>query len=259
MAEKLNTTDKIKHFLKLAEDKGATQAERDLASAQAERLILKHQIDRASLKQDEDEKPEVAVHWVYGGKSSYSWDKVQGLAKVIRAMGGQIAVSDYRSPSAGKYTPLKKQGIGVNVYAMSGDLPSMMALIASLDAQATIAMNAWWKSHELNTPEFVADSGPQAVFDMKHEFYRAFGAGAAERIKEELDRGIAAAPDAPGVGLVLVQRSELVKQLHAATTGGSTVSGRVRMGGGGASAAGRAAGYEAAAGRSRGQRQAIGR
>jgi hypothetical protein len=258
MAEKLNLTDKIKHFLKLAEDKGATQAERDLASAQAERLILKHQIDRASLKQDEDEKPETAVHWVYGGKSSYSMDKVQGLVKVIRAMGGEITVTDYRSPTAGQYTPLKKQGIGINIYAMSGDLASMAALVASLDAQATIAMNAWWKSHSLNTPEFVADNGPQAVFDMKHEFYRAFGSGAAERIKEELDRGIAAAPDAPGVGLVLVERAAVVRQYAEQFMAGKVKS-RGRMGGGGASAAGRAAGYEAAAGRSRGQRQAIGR
>lgn len=257
MADSMTLEDRIKHFLKLAEDKGATQAERDLASAQAERLILKHQIDRASLVQDEEEKPEGQGYWIYGGRASYSMDKFIGLARVVEAMGGRVLLGDYRDSNMKAWSPLGKAALKMNIIAMSGDMPNIMRLVASLDAQGTVAMNAWWKTHELNTPGFA--SMKQAVFNMKHEFYRGFGRGAAERIKEELDRGITAAA-AEGHGnaaVVLVERQALVQAVADAMAAGP-VRATQRSGGHGAGEAGRAAGYEAAASRSRGQ-QAIGR
>lgn len=257
MAEKMNTTEQIKHFLKLAEDKGATQAERDLASAQAERLILKHQIDRASLvDQDEDDAPEAQVYWIYGGKSSYSMDKFRSLKMVVDAMGGQVLLMDYRVGAASRITPLKRAALGMQIFAMASDLPAIMQLISSLDTQSTIAMNAWWKSNPMR--EYYQAEGNQAVFDQKHEFYRGFGRGAAERIREELARGIEAAKTtAPGAGLVLVERATLVRQAADAMSGGP-VKNRARFGDGSGTRAGHAAGYEAAAGRSRGQ-AALGR
>jgi hypothetical protein len=251
MAKKLSPKEEIEHYLRLASDPGATQAERDLASARAEKLMMKHSIERAMLDPDGQSADEIVKRDVriYGTKSSYSLNKVLGFQLVVKAMGLQVLVTDRRDPK-NNWTG-DKGHMEMHIIGFSSDLDEAEMMVRSLDVQVMVALRAWSKSDEFKT-----GAGLLAREDMyraKHEFVKYFGAGAAHRIMEEREAAIA--ESGPGTGLVLVTRAEKVRAAADKMTGGTT-NHKSRQSGLGRGA-GWAAGQEAGAGRKAGLGAAV--
>lgn len=246
MAKKLTPTEEIEHYLRLATDSGATQAERDLASTRAEKLMVKHAIDRAMLDPEGKKAEEIIIRRVriYGSKSSYSMNKVLGLNQVVLAMGLRMMITDRRDKK-NNYTN-DKAHIEINIVGFESDLDEAEMMVRSLDLQVMVALRAWQK-----TPEYLNGAGTlprEEMFLAKHEFVKFFGSGAAHRIREE--RADAVQDAGPSTALVLVKREDKVKAAFDDMAGDST-SVRQRESGLGRGA-GFAAGQQAGAGRKAG-------
>lgn len=92
MADRMTIEERIAHFLRVSEDAGATQAERDTALREAERLIAKHAVDRLGLDVDGAPRPqrepiETAALDVDGGRGTVSLDIALGLSSVAKSLG----------------------------------------------------------------------------------------------------------------------------------------------------------------------------
>lgn len=188
MAEKLSVEDRIKHFLRLAEDGGATQHERDLASQQAERLMAKHLVDRLALDLDSDrvKKAEPIVTqtvWIAGGSGTFSYDLMIGLCDVARAMQCYPHYVDCRKyKTYDRATGKAKAGLQLNLTGFESDVAEAKQMIESFLLQATLALRAWNKTGEAQNMLVWADR--QEAYRIRCGFMRNFGIGAGSRIRE---------------------------------------------------------------------------
>jgi hypothetical protein len=150
MAEKMDVEARIAHFLRVSQDPGATQAERDTAGREAERLLAKHAIDRLTLDVDgarraEREPIETGTIVVQGGKGGVALDVVLGLTQVARSLGLVPYYSDRRSPDPWLDGPAATPHVVLSVTGFRSDVALALPLLESLRTQAVIAMRAWWR------------------------------------------------------------------------------------------------------------------
>lgn len=205
MADKFSIEERIAHFLRLAEDKGATQAERDTAATQAERLMLKHAIDRAMLDGVGEQRKEriiVGRVRVDGGGGTYSYHAMRGMVSVANAMGLTGYYEDFSKIRAGVGI---KPHINICFAGYESDVKDAVDMVNSLLLQAMVAMKSWWK----NLPSYQKDTlGRQGGYHARCEFISQFGAGAARRIQDEREQEVASVA---GSEIVLFDRSREVQ------------------------------------------------
>ncbi|MDH2444919.1 hypothetical protein QDR37_13265 [Amnibacterium sp. CER49] len=205
MAESMTVEQRIAHFLRLSQDPGATQAERDTAGQQAERLLAKHAIDRLTLdvegaKRAQREPIETGVLVVHGGRGTVALDVVLGLSRVATALGLVPYFSDRRTPDP--WDPEGTPHVRLSVSGFRSDVALALPLLESLHTQAVLAMRAWWRGdarHRL-VPRWDAHLARCA-------FVQSFGDGAAARLRTARDEAVATT----GTALVVASREAEVR------------------------------------------------
>lgn len=242
MADSMTTEDRIAHFLKLAEDSGATQHERDIAAAQAERLMIKHGIDRATAmaadsNQKRDEKI-VTTPLFFGG--TYGEARLMSAFALVRALKLQAYKSQaYGIDGANSHAKREVAGVKLHIIGFESDVRDAVQLIGSLDIQSSVAVKEWAKSQK----DAWFWYGPAEKTRAKQTFIRSFGIGAAERITEE--RRVVVEEASSGTALVLVSREKQVKAHLDGMSGIRKSRARSRMYDPNGANAGRSAGYNA--------------
>lgn len=222
MAERMTVEARIAHFLRVAEDAGATQAERDTAGREAERLIARHAVDRLTLDLDgarraEREPIERRVVTVAGGRGTIALDVVVGLTAAAGAVGLVAHYRDRRVLLAGWDPPGTTPGVELVVTGFVSDLDLAVPLLESLSTQAALAMWAWWRAdpRHRRIPRYDA-------LLARCDFARSFGAGAAERLRSTRT----AAASTTGTALVLASREAAVRDWVATNLRTRAVSDR---------------------------------
>lgn len=207
MADKLTVEARIAHFLRVSQDAGATQAERDTAGREAERLLAKHAIDRLTLdvegaRRAAREPIETGTIVVAGGKGGVALDVVLGLTRVAQALGLVPYYSDRRSPDPWLDGQDVRPHVVLSVTGFRSDVALALPLLESLQTQALIAMRAWWRSDPRHPriPKYDAHLARCA-------FIQAFGTGAAERLRVARDEAVAQT----GTALVVASREAEVR------------------------------------------------
>jgi hypothetical protein len=214
MAEKMDIEARIAHFLRVSEDPGATQAERDTAGQEAERLLAKHAIDRLTLdvdgaKRAEREPIERAVVDVAGGRGTVSYDVVLGLIAAAQALGLVAHFRDHRlvNRAALQWSgdgPDAKPHVELVVTGFHSDLALAVPLLESLAVQAALAMRTWWRSDPRHRLIQKWDAHLSRC-----AFVQSFGRGAAARLSEGREQAIAST--GAGTALVVASREEEVQ------------------------------------------------
>ena len=211
MAERMTIEDRIAHFLRVSEDPGATQAERDTAGQEAERLLAKHAIDRLTLdapgaQRAAREEIERATVDVAGGKSTVALDVVVGLIEVARSVGLVAHYRDRRTVDRCFDGPDAKPHVELVVTGFHSDVLLAVPLLESLAVQAALAMRGWWRSDPRHRLVKRWDAHLARC-----EFAREFGRGAAARLSAGREEAIAAS-GSTGTALVVASRDEAVQQ-----------------------------------------------
>jgi hypothetical protein len=208
VAEKMDVEARIAHFLRVSEDAAATQAERDTAGREAERLLAKHAIDRLTLdvggaRRAEREPIERASVTVQGGRGTVALDVVLGLIEVSSSLGLVAHYRDRRTVLPELDGAGAKPFVELVVTGFRSDLTLAVPLLESLQTQAVLAARSWWRSdprHRL-LPKWDALLARCA-------FARAFGHGAAARLRASRDAAIAGT----GTALVVASREASVQE-----------------------------------------------
>jgi hypothetical protein len=209
MAEKMDVEARIAHFLRVSEDPGATQAERDTAGREAERLLAKHAIDRLTLdvegaRRAEREPIERAVVEVAGGRGTVALDVVLGLIAAAKALGLVAHYRDRRSVDRRWDGPDAAPHVELVVTGFRSDLALAVPLLESLRTQAVLAMWSWWRGdpRHRGIPRWDAHLARCA-------FVQEFGRGAAARLTAGREEAIATT--GAGTALVVAAREEQVE------------------------------------------------
>lgn len=270
----MSITDKIAHFLKLAEDEGATQAERDTASEQAERLMVRHGIDRfTALAQDSNtDRPAekiIVKHVFFGGL--YAESRMRAAYSVVLA----LKLKAYKSTrygvdmnsshgAGGRMT----KGIELFICGFESDVDDAITLIGSLDIQGALAVKRYVKECKdtiKNLPKgfsyniqfetedvkraarfSYADNNGKVM--IRRSFIEAFGQGAGTRISASRRSAVQEAEAAShGTALAIIDRDKQVSDYYAGLKLGKGRGGSARRDSY-AQAAGRTAGMNAATG-----------
>lgn len=198
MAEKLDLEGRIAHFLKLAEDPGATQAERDTASEQAERLMLKHGIDRAMLSESEH-KDEAIVKIEHVLTGTYAMEQMLAANHIVEAIGLRSYFSDRRSFN---------KTIVVFIVGFESDAADALNLVRSLETQCAVAVRSFGKT----LPSWMS---AMEKYKARREFIQYFGRGAAKRIRSNRAKIIVeTVASTAGTELVLASRTEKVDNYY---------------------------------------------
>lgn len=208
MAEKMTVEQQVKHFLTLAEDRSATQDERDLAAKQAERLMVKHAIERAMVEGIDSSKPreQVVVESMFIG-GTYAYEVMLGSTSVARALGLQAYFTDYRGWL--RHGAEQRKGVLLSVVGFESDVRDALVLLRSIETQALVAGAQWIK--QAQRPYWSAADKYKA----RREFVEYFGDGAASRIREARQEE---SSSVTGAELVLVDRAKQVRE-HYETLG----------------------------------------
>lgn len=201
MAERMGVEERIAHFLRVSEDAGATQAERDTALREAERLIAKHAVDRLGIDVEGDRRPrrepiETGSLDVEGGRGTVSLDLVLGLSKVAKSLGLYPYYSDRRSWPRG-VEPEVRPHVQLSFTGFRSDVALAAPLLRSLEVQAVLAMRSWWRGDPRHRRVVRWDAHLARC-----AFVQSFGAGAAERLRAGREEAAAES----GKELVLVSR-----------------------------------------------------
>lgn len=201
MADRMGVEERIAHFLRVSEDAGATQAERDTALREAERLIAKHAVDRMGLDLDGERRPkrepiETGTLDVEGGRGTVALDVVLGLSKVAAALGLYPYYSDRRSwPRTGD--PAVRPHVRLSFTGFRSDVALAAPLLRSLEVQAVLAVRSWWRGDPRHRRVVRWDAHLARC-----AFVQSFGAGAAQRLRAGREQAAAET----GKELVLVSR-----------------------------------------------------
>jgi len=230
--------NKISAMLRLAEDPGATQEERDHALERAMFFIAKYNIDSHALnmRNTTAEKPIKAVSETFTVTNPYRNLKNMLLNGISSALGGKLVVS----------------GNTFHVFGLPDDLVRIKTLFYSLLVQGAMGMAA----AQDNKPSYVHGK------TFNHSWYMGFVTTVNARVRNAAYRATAEAKkEAPGTDLVLADRTNLVDAAVSARfgklgKGRSVTSAKSSIG----YSLGTQAGYSADIGQSRmgGSRRAVG-
>lgn len=86
--------DQIRHFLRLAEDPGASASEREVAAAQAEKLMVRYRIESLPDADSPREDVQLINVWVEGGRGSMGPMHVIGLSNLAKALSCMAVVQE---------------------------------------------------------------------------------------------------------------------------------------------------------------------
>jgi len=225
------TDDKLDLITKLlAKAESTTPEEAEALTEHAERLMLKYGIEQARI--DEQRMRDGSGHEeIVQERMPFTG----AYARDMREMGAGVAVA------LGTLRPLYSDTAdGRPVLVLVGcasDVAQAQVLLSSLQVQAMVAMHEWW-SVERHRYRYHADG------DRRHArsgFVRGFGAGAAERIRD--NRRVIVKESGAGTDLVLVSRRRRVDAVVDALATGKA---RLRRGAdAGAFVSGRSSGLQA--------------
>lgn len=187
----MRIVDEIQHLLRLAEDPGASSAERDLAMRRAEKLMVRHRLQADQLHQDGEIK--ILTITVTGGARSVAPGVARGLCGLAQAL-------DCR----GVFWP-EKRSVRVLVAGEMADLARVNQLYASIMIQAPLALR-----ERMEGRQFRSDTDKQKF---RRSYMQGFFYGVAVQIKESTNQALDdndpdAPPVEPGAQLVLSQRSD---------------------------------------------------
>ena len=184
----MRIVDEIQHLLRLAEDSGASSAERDLAMRRAEKLMVRHRLQPDQLHQDADIK--ILAITVTGARS-VAPGVARGLCELAQAL-------DCR----GVFWP-EKRSTRVMVAGEMADLARVNQLYASIMIQAPLALRERREGRQ-----FWSDTDKQKF---RRSYMQGFFYGVAARMKESTNRALDdndpdAPPVEPGAQLILSKR-----------------------------------------------------
>lgn len=187
----MRIVDEIQHLLRLAEDPGASSAERDLAMRRAEKLMVRHRLQADQLHQNGEIK--ILTITVTGGARSVAPGVARGLCGLAQAL-------DCR----GVFWP-EKRSTRVMVAGEMADLARVNQFYASIMIQAPLALR-----ERMEGRQFWSDTDKRKF---RRSYMQGFFYGVAVRIKESTnraldDKGPDAPPVEPGAQLILAGRSD---------------------------------------------------
>lgn len=162
----MRIVDEIQHLLRLAEDPGASSAERDLAMRRAEKLMVRHRLQADQLHQDGEIKTLSIT--VTGGARSVAPGVARGLCELAQAL-------DCR----GVFWP-EKRSVRVLVAGEMADLARVNQLYASIMIQAPLALRERMKGRQ-----FWSDTDKQKF---RRSYMQGYFYGVAARIMEHTER-----------------------------------------------------------------------
>lgn len=239
---KLTHEERITKLLQKAET--TTPEEAEALTQKAVELMQKYGITQAMLnaRRTGDKERIEMVHIPL--KGIYAMGYMAMMDTIARAYGN---VKTY-------YTQYKQSDVVLTITGFESDVSQLKILLASLQLQVVIALDAWWKSPEYKTAgEMITvtldriGATPMEKFKARRTFIKAFGAGAAERIRKARRTVVQEAEkETPGAELVLRDRFKAVEEFVAAKVPDLKKSrSREKFGGYGASSAGYKAGQNA--------------
>lgn len=187
--------ERVRKMLALAENEGATEAEREHALFMATDLITRHQIDRSLLSGTSGEREEVTFQkWTYEG--SYSSEKSTLLGWLAQALGM-------------KAVHWSSHGVTheSHVYGFTSDLEMLDMLYTSLLLQQTSGMHKAQVPHHLYKSEVAA---------WRRDWLRSFSSVVHHRVKAAHAKAANSydtehtGSGKPGAAMVLAGRTDLV-------------------------------------------------
>lgn len=164
----MDIVDEIQHLLRLAEDPGASSAERDLAMRRAERLMVRHRLQPDQLHQDGGIKTLSIT--ITGGARSVAPGVTRGLCELAQAL-------DCR----GVFWP-EKRSVRVMVAGEMSDLARVSQLYASIMVQAPLSLR-----ERMEGRQFWSDTDKQKF---RRSYMQGFFYGVAARIMENTERAL---------------------------------------------------------------------
>lgn len=120
--------DRIRHFLRLAEDPGASASEREVAAAQAEKLMVRYRIESLPDVDSPREDVQLINVWVEGGRGSMGPMHVIGLSNLAKALSCMAVVQE---------GPRRSQ---VTIAGAAGDLALLSELFNSALIQCKVGL-----------------------------------------------------------------------------------------------------------------------
>lgn len=229
-AGKLSHEEKIEKLLKKAET--TTPEEAEALTQKAVELMQKYGVTQAMLnaRRTGDKERIEMLHIPLKGIYAMAYESM--MTSIAQAYGD---VQTF-------YTQYKQSDVVLTITGFESDVSQLKVLLTSLQLQAVVALSAWVESGGL---AFSATA--MEKFKARRTFIKAFGAGAAERIRRARRTVVQEAEkETPGTELVLRDRATAVEEfLKAKVPGLKTVKKREKSGGYGASRAGYQAGQNA--------------
>lgn len=241
--KKLTTEEKIAALLKKAET--TTPAEAELLTAKAEELMLKYGIDRAMLNARTTGDKEWIEKLTIPLKGIYAKGYMDMMYSIALAYGNGIHVH---------YVQWRQSEVDLVITGFESDVAQLKVLLASLQLQAVVALDVWWRSPKYDTATEMINNTLDRMsakamdkFKARRQFIKSFGKGAAARIRATRERTVQDAESAtPGTALVLRDRALAVDEFVKQNVGKlKTAKSREKSGGYNASLAGYAAGKSA--------------
>lgn len=120
--------DRIRHFLRLAEDPGASASEREVVAAQAEKLMVRYRIESLPDVDSPREDVQLINVWVEGGRGSMGPMHVIGLSNLAKALSCMAVVQE---------GPRRSQ---VTIAGAAGDLALLSELFNSALIQCKVGL-----------------------------------------------------------------------------------------------------------------------
>lgn len=229
---KLTKEELIAQLLLKAET--TTPEEAEALTEHAERLMLKYGIDRAIVNSRTTGTKEQIERLHIPLRGIYAKAYMQMMSSIARAYGGDGNIETY-------YTQWKNN-ITLTIVGFETDVAQLKTLLASLQLQGVVALNAWIKGGGL-------EWAPTAMekFKARRTFIQSFGDGAASRLYKSRKSAVKESESTtPGTELVLLDRANAIKDFMEANVGKiKTVKSREKSGGYSASSAGFKAGRNA--------------
>lgn len=187
--------DEIQHLLRLAEDPGASSAERDLAMRRAEKLMVRHRLQADQPHQDADIK--ILTITVTGGARSVAPGVARGLCELAQAL-----------DCKGVFWP-EKLSSRVLVAGEMADLARVNQLYTSIMIQAPLALR-----ERMEGRQFWSDTDKQKF---RRSYMQGYFYGVAARIKDNTKRALSdsdpdAPPVEPGAQLILSKRIDRAEE-----------------------------------------------
>ena len=200
---------KIAALLRKAET--TTPEEAEALTQRAAEMMIKYGIEQAAIdarRIGQDAREEIVQRNIFFD-GVYAGGMVVMGHLVAQALGLETLRSanvHQKDQSTGK----TRKGEMLWLIGFKSDVEQAMTLIASLQLQCVVALDAWWKG-EMSDP-YNKTASAMNKFKMRRAFIMSFGSGAGHRIKQMRVRVEEEADNTtPGTALVLVDRRKQVR------------------------------------------------